>query len=87
MDAYILLVSVPWWATMTVFRVGSYPTYPTQRPRIRPRCKRDLCICLQNCVPFPSPPDATGLKVGLALQFAPHVQVRVVEGLQYVVLA
>lgn len=30
---YILEASVPWWATMTVWRVGSYPTYPVKEIR------------------------------------------------------
>jgi hypothetical protein len=42
-----LEVSDPSWATIMVFKVGSYPTY-------------------QNGVSLPSPPEAMGLKVGLA---------------------
>ena len=42
---------------------------------------------IQNCVRSPSPPDATGSKVGFASQFAPQSQARVDAGEQYPVLA
>ena len=81
MDAYILLVSVPWWATMTVFRVGSYPTYPKRwfsKPA-EEACQGNS----QYCVRLPSPPVDTGMKDGFALQFVPQVQVKVELGSQY----
>ena len=42
---------------------------------------------LQNWVTAPSPPEATGMKDGFALQLAPHDQFAVWDGLQYAVLA
>lgn len=41
----------------------------------------------QNCVTVPSPPEATGLKLGFALQLAPQFQANVDDGEQYPALA
>lgn len=62
--------SVPWWATITVFKAGSYPTYPIGN--LQPsRCK--IGVDIQNWTWSPSPPEATGMNDGFALQFAASI--------------
>lgn len=84
-QTYIALVFVPSCDTITVASVGSNPTNP-RRSVSRYGFQRRKMIS-QNGSSSPSPPTATGSKVGLASQFAPHDQVAVCEGLQYPVLA
>ena len=42
---------------------------------------------VQNCVTTPSPPEATGLKLGFALHFSPQLQLIVIEALQFAAAA
>ena len=59
---------------MTVFNVGSYPTNPIQMSVLVFESPVGFPV-LQYCTESPSPPEATGMKEGLALQLAGPTEV------------
>lgn len=79
---YISLVSVPWWLTITSFKVGSKPTNPAVNIWSNSTENFLPMYYSQNCVRSPSPPDAIGTNRGLAWQFAPQFHANVAAGWQ-----